>query len=51
MDKFAEGDRRYAAVTALQEKLQQLHSFEEVYPMSVTEGLGMNTLRADLVGR
>ncbi|KAK9792758.1 hypothetical protein WJX73_009051 [Symbiochloris irregularis] len=51
VDLFAGADRRFASVTALQEKLQLKHPFEEVYPFSVTKGIGLDTLKSDLVSR
>lgn len=51
VDKFAGGDHTYAAVTTLQEKLERMHTFEQVYPFSVHKGTGMEPLRTDLLSR
>lgn len=51
VDKLAGGEHTFASVAALADSLQALHTFQDVYPVSVLQGTGMQHLRQDLVDR
>lgn len=51
VDKFSGGEGTFASVTALGDRMQQLHDFEDVYPISVQEGTGMQHLRDEMLQR